>query len=212
MTQQKEVMVFGSGVSGLVAAYYLNKKGFRVSVVDPYKEPILQTLKVKEGIVELAANAILFNEKVKSLLEDLNLDYVFYNSVGRRKYFFRKGEFTRWPLSFFQSLSLLPLLINLIFFKSKLKPKKKETLKAWSLRTLPPEFYKRVFKTALQGVYGPDIDNLSANLVLKSFLKPCKSSKPLKSFELCKFFKSCKFFESCKSSKPRKFFESLQVF
>ena len=172
MNQNNEVLVFGSGVSGLVAAYYLNKKGFKVSVIDPYNKPILQTLEVEEGIVELAANSILFNESAKKMFEELDLEYSFYKAAGKKKYFFRKNIITRWPLNFFQSLSLIGFFFKFIFFKKSLEPKKQETLKLWSLRTLPTAFYERVFKRALQGVYGPNVDNLSANLVLSSFFKP----------------------------------------
>ena len=170
ISSKKEVLVFGSGVSGLVAAYYLNKKNFKVFIVDPFNKPILQTLRVKEGIVELAANSILLNEKVKDLLEDLNLEYYFYNPVGKRKFFFRKNKITRWPLSFFQSLMLFPFFIKFIFFKSSLLPKRGERLKLWANRCLPQKFYERIFKRSLQGVYGPGVDELSASLVLKFLL------------------------------------------
>jgi len=165
----KEILVFGSGVSGLIAAYYLTKKNLRVSVVDPFKEPILQTLKVEEGIVELAANSILMNQEVKDILDDLGLEYFSYSDAGKRKYFFRKNNITRWPLNFFESLALIPFFFRFMFFRSSIEPVEKETLKDWSLRVLPLKFYERVFKRALQGVYGPDIDNLSSSLVLKSF-------------------------------------------
>jgi oxygen-dependent protoporphyrinogen oxidase len=183
MSQKKEVLVYGSGVSGLIASYYLDKRGFKVSVVDPFDEPILQTLKVDEGLVELAANSILMNDEVKSLLEDLNLDYIHYSEAGKKKFFFREGKLTRWPLSLFQSLSLIPFFLKFLFFKKSLEPMSQETLKDWAFKHLPIKFYERIFKRALQGVYGPDVDSLSSSLVLKNFFKSGSKSLGSVSFK-----------------------------
>jgi len=158
-----EVFVYGSGVSGLVAAYYLNKKNLKVSIVDPYDDPILQTHIKKEGLVEWAANSLLMNSESKALLDDIGLEYINYSEAGKKKFFYRCNELTRWPLNFIENLKLIP------------KPQENETLKDWSLKHLPESFFERVFKRGLQGVYGPNIDELSSDLVLTPFLNQNKS-------------------------------------
>ncbi len=176
MTRDKtEVFVYGAGVSGLIAAYYLNKKKLKVSIVDPFNEPVLQTHIKKEGLIEWAANSLLMNLESKELLDNIGLEYINYSEAGKKKFFYRSGELCRWPLNFIESLQLIPFFFKILFFKKYLKPKQNVTLKNWSLKHLPEAFYERVFKRGLQGVYGPNIDKLSSNLVLKPFLDQRKS-------------------------------------
>jgi len=183
MKFSKEVVVYGSGVSGLVASYYFLKEGFRVYNVDPYKEPKIQTLIEDEGLVELAANSILMNEPVRKMLNDIELDYIHYSEAGKKKYFFRKAKLSRWPIGLLDSLKLAPFILKLKFSKDKLRPKPFETLKSWASRVLPEKFYDRIFKRGLQGVYGPNVDDLSASLVINAFLDFKEKSLGSVSFE-----------------------------
>ncbi len=164
----KSALVYGSGVSGLIAAYYLHKGGYAVSVVDPYMEPKIKTLKTPEGLVERAANSILHNEAVKSLLEDIELEYEMYSDLGKKKFVFLNGKAKRWPLSFIETLKSIGPLFSLAKKKEHMKPLLNETIGEWGLRTLGVAALENLMIPGLQGVYGGDTKNLSANLVLKN--------------------------------------------
>lgn len=169
MKMKTSVAVYGSGISGLIATYYLNKEGFRVSVIDPYKDPKIQSLKMPEGLVERAANSILHNDEVKGLLNDIGLEYELYSDLGKKKYIFLNDKPRRWPLSFLETLKSIKRLIALGKKKPEMKPFKGETISAWGARAIGSTLLNNLMIPGLQGVYGADTGNLSASLVLKNF-------------------------------------------
>ncbi|MGH1468230.1 MAG: protoporphyrinogen/coproporphyrinogen oxidase [Bdellovibrionales bacterium] len=170
----KSALVYGSGVSGLIAAYYLNKGGYAVSVVDPYMEPKIKTLKTPEGLVERAANSILHNEAVRDLLEDIGLEYEMYSDLGKKKFVFLNSKAKRWPLSFMETLKSIGPLFSLAKKKEHMKPLLNETIGEWGLRTLGSAALENLMIPGLQGVYGGNTKELSANLVLKNIFSKDK--------------------------------------
>jgi len=169
--------VYGSGVSGLLAAYAFHKKGVEVDIVDPYGEVILQSLVTDDGVVELAANSILSNPEIESLLQDIELQAVPYSKIGRKKFVFKNGKAKRWPLSFWSSLKSLPALYSLASKKDKMKPSKGESLQEWGERVLTEDLLENLIKPGLQGVYGYDTGEVSASLALKNLFSEKKKSK-----------------------------------
>ncbi len=165
------VVVYGSGVSGLIAAYFLYKKGFKVTVIDPYNKHKISTLIVSEGLVERAANSILCNQATKDLLNEIGLEYEFYSDLGKKKYVFINGKTKRWPLSFIQTLKNLKPLFALMKKNPQIKPLENETLKDWGLRVLREPLLDNLIVPGLQGIYGGDVKELSASLVLKNFFQ-----------------------------------------
>ncbi len=163
--------VYGSGISGLIATYFLYKEGFKVTVIDPYNEHKISTLITPEGLVEAAANSILYNEATKDLLNEIGLEYEFYLDIGKKKYVFINERPRRWPLSFIQTLRNLKPLFALVKKKSQIKPFKNETLEEWGLRTVGKSVLDNLIAPGLQGIYGGDVKELSASLLLKSFFQ-----------------------------------------
>lgn len=175
MTNKKNIAVYGAGVSGLIAAYYLVKKGFDVDVIDPFDDVKIQTLKTPEGIVELAANSILVNDSAKELFKDIGIEYQAYFKEGEKKFVFLDGKLKRWPLSILESLTSIPSLLKLAKKKKVLQPKKGESLKAWADRCISKAVFEKLLVPALQGVYGGNPETLSASLVLNNFFEKPKT-------------------------------------
>jgi|GEM_PF-2406101 len=169
--------VYGSGVSGLLSAYALVKRGVKVDVVDPYDEHILQSLETDDGVVELAANSILSNGDLDDILEDIELPALPYSKLGRNKYVCINGKAKKWPLSFWTTLKSVKVLFSLALKKNSLHPQKSETLDEWGQRCLKPELLNDLIKPGLQGVYGYDTGQVSASLALKNLFTTKKKSK-----------------------------------
>jgi len=176
-TSSFKAAVYGSGVSGLLSAYALTKRGVRVDVVDPYGDVILQSLETDDGVVELAANSILSNSDVEELLADIELQAIPYTKLGRNKFVLGDKGIKRWPLSVWATLGSFGALYSLAFKKEKIKPKKNETIDVWGKRLLKTDLLESLIKPGLQGVYGYDTADLSASLVLKNLFKKKKKSK-----------------------------------
>lgn len=169
--------VYGSGVSGLMAAYALTKCGVKVGVIDPYGNPILQSLETEDGIVELAANSILSNLELEKMFSDIELQAIPYTKLGRYKFVYSSGAAKRWPLNFWQTLKSTPFLMRLAFKSDKMKPKNFESIDDWGRRVLNPELLNSLIKPGLQGVYGFDVGEVSASLALQNLFKAKKKSK-----------------------------------
>ena len=164
-----KAVVYGSGVSGLIAAYGLFKKGVEVTLVDPFHASILQSLNTDDGVVELAANSILYNREVGELLKDIDLDYDFYSPLGKKKFVVLGKKIKRWPLGPIETLKSAKILFKLARKNKELEPKEQEMLGDWGKRVLNEPILEKLLKPALQGIYGFETEKLSASLVFKNF-------------------------------------------
>jgi len=168
--------VYGSGVSGLLMAYALVKRGVSVDVIDPFGEGILQSLETDDGIVELAANSILSNPDIEAILFDIELQAVPYSKLGSNKFVYSNNKAQRWPLTLWSSIKSFGALYSLALKKVSMRPLPGETIQTWGERVLTRELLENLIKPGLQGVYGYDTHEVSASLALKNlFVKKRKS-------------------------------------
>ena len=65
-TSTREVTVVGAGIAGMLAAYSLDKNGYRVTLLEERKRGggLLGTTQTRYGIAEAAANSILASPAV----------------------------------------------------------------------------------------------------------------------------------------------------
>ncbi len=169
------VSIIGGGFSGLTLAYYLVKEGFPVQVF--HEGPIggmLQTEVRSEMQIEAAANSLLMSQDLKNLASDVGCPLLFPQKTARAKFIYRSG-LRRWPLSFFASLKLFTFFLpRFLLFKSKMMPKKNETVEVWAQRAFNNEILHYLISPFLQGIHAGDVQKLSASLV---FPRKSKKSK-----------------------------------
>src|SRR5579871_2930471 len=74
----REVIVIGAGFSGMTAAYYLNKSGYKVEVFEKQNAPggLIKTVETPWGECELAANGILNSKLFEDLAHTVGLTLV----------------------------------------------------------------------------------------------------------------------------------------
>jgi oxygen-dependent protoporphyrinogen oxidase len=166
-----DVQVIGAGFSGLSAAYFLNRAGHRVRIVEnaPRIGGLLDTLRTPYGPVETAANAVIANPVVESTARELGLNLTPALRSSGRRYIFREGRLRRWPLGPSASLRLLGSLLPIRFRGdnlSPLAPRARETVAAWGERALGAEATRYLLCPALSGVYAGNPAELSASLTV----------------------------------------------
>ncbi|MGE4133134.1 MAG: NAD(P)/FAD-dependent oxidoreductase [Bdellovibrionales bacterium] len=169
----KSVQIVGAGFSGLTLAYYLVKRGFRVTIFDKAERPggLIETVHHQLGQIETAANALMSDGRVEELFEDLDIDFADRKPTAKRKYIYW-DEPKRWPLSWSTSWLAMKLAFQTMWDRESLMmPSKGESIKSWACALVNSEFEERLVTPALQGIYAGDSARMSSSLILKSIFK-----------------------------------------
>lgn len=152
--KEKKVSVWGAGISGLLAAHYLQKAGFSVTVFETSGSigGKIQSATVKGAVVEKAANALFLNADGHELLQELGLE-ILRPPKKLDRFIFRNGR----PRSPF-SLGLLKILFGL----RRRPPQVTEGLSVADFFSplLGPERVRDLLSPALSGVYATDAETL----------------------------------------------------
>lgn len=178
------VNVIGAGFSGLASAYYLNRAGFEVVVYDKEARAggMIASKPGKLGLIESAANGMLYTEEVDELFKDLGLKVLGMRRESRSR-FFKYGAIHRWPLSPMETITTVGQFFHWLFVK-KLRgksgpPKSKENLYEYLRVIFGDPFCKKILSPALQGIFATSIDRLSARLIYNSvFSNRRKPNRP----------------------------------
>ena len=163
----RKVTVVGAGFSGLVSAYALVRAGYRVTVLEAASQPggLIQTLKLEEGLVETAANALLNSNAVEELFTATGVEMVGTLKAAKKRYIFKNGRARRWPLGFAATLRVLGFGIRYVFSRQSLAPRAGESAHDWAERVMGAEASAYLIEAALQGIYAGDPRRMSATLI-----------------------------------------------
>lgn len=165
----KRARVIGAGLSGLAAAWRLARAGFEVEVVEaaPSAGGLIGTTHTPYGLVERGANAFLWTETTERWFRELGIEPVFPRAESRRRYIFRDGRPSRWPLTFGESVGLAGHA-SLAFLTRRFAATDHESVAAWSRRVLGRAAAEWIVAPALQGIYAAPADRLAARAVFGS--------------------------------------------
>lgn len=152
--EKKDIRIYGAGFSGLVMAYYLEKKGFQCEIFEAKEKPggKIITQKTPYGICEKAANAIFSSDDVIELLTELDVNYVCAPSKIR-KLIYRNNKISSpvkpWELArtLFSLLKKVPTDSNI-------------TVHDFFLPLLGEKLCHELLSTALSGIYATDAKKL----------------------------------------------------
>lgn len=186
ISKEKElpkITIVGGGFSGLTLAFELQKKGFRVEVLEKHVwGGLIQTRCLPEMQIETAANAFLMSARLGELADAIGCELVATQAIAKRRFIFR-GVPRRWPLSFGSTLRIFfKVLPAFIWDRTRIAPKPMETVQAWSLRVLNQEMFDYLISPALQGIYAGDVRQLSASLLFGYLFQKTKRSGQKKPF------------------------------
>jgi oxygen-dependent protoporphyrinogen oxidase len=172
-TKGQKVTIVGAGFSGLMSAFYLEREGFSVRVIESENRAggLIRTLKTENGIVETAANGLLASGEIENVFREIGLEPVETRPEARKRFVFRDGEFRRWPLGLRASLKVISFLLKYAIVRSAVRPNDRETVRVWGERVLGQEASRYLLETALQGIYAGDPSRMSAAMILGRFFE-----------------------------------------
>ncbi len=164
-SNSRSVAIIGAGFSGLTMAWALNRIGVRVELYEKSARlgGLLQT-EHKPILAEAAANALLGNESVELLFNDLQLTPLKAGYRSNKRWIFRDRP-RQLPLGLRE---VLKTAFNFLsqYRKKQTAPQSGETLQAWGERVLSEASTEYLLSPAMRGVYAVTAERLSASLVL----------------------------------------------
>jgi oxygen-dependent protoporphyrinogen oxidase len=181
------VGIVGGGISGLAAAYYLNKKGVEATVFDPAPGGPIGTVVVEGCILETGPESWLAMKPwAEQLIRELGMgDQIAHsNDAQRRTYVLRNGRFVTLPegLQMVVPTKVMPVVVSQLFgWGTKLRmgmeifrsPKQlpDRSVAAFVEDHFGPEAVDYLAEPLLAGVYGGSPHELSAASVLPKFVE-----------------------------------------
>lgn len=157
--RDKNITVVGSGVSGLIAASFLIKQGYKVRVIDEKERSggLIDTLKTPYGMVETAAHSLLVSPKLREFFDEMQVPLV--EAKTRKRFIFRKGKMRKWPLGIFESISFF---LRLVFKKAKPSYK---NMRDFGEHHLGKAGCEHLLQPFVNGIYASSVDRLSLTAI-----------------------------------------------
>jgi protoporphyrinogen/coproporphyrinogen III oxidase len=92
----KKIVVVGGGISGLSAAWWLNKDGHDILVLDKNSEPggVMESISTDHFLFDRGPNSGLETSPlIKQLVEEIGLqdEFIYANQKGNKRYILRNN-------------------------------------------------------------------------------------------------------------------------
>ena len=147
----REATVVGAGIAGMLAAYALDARGYRVTLIEaqPRAGGLIQTRQTDFGIAESAAHSLIATDAVRELCRDLGVELIAPRKEAKAKYVVRNGKLTRFPLTIVETLDSVR---HAAFARSNNNDS--ETLDRWAHRHLGDAARDYLLTPFVRGIYG----------------------------------------------------------
>jgi len=149
---ESEVTVVGAGISGMLAAHALDRKGYRVTLVEEraHAGGLIQTHRAEHGIAEAAAHSLLATPGVIRFCEELGVELAEIRKDSRARYICRGGRPRKFPLSVGETLAAA----RRAAFTRAENHLDEQDLDAWGRRHLGAGAVEYLLSPMVQGIYG----------------------------------------------------------
>ena len=190
---EREVTVVGAGISGMLAAYALDAKGYRVTLVEErgHAGGLIETKRAGHGIAEAAAHSLLASPGVVRFCEGLGVELAEIRQDSRARFICRGGRPRKFPLSVGETLSAA----RRAAFTRAENHLDEQDLDAWGRRHLGDGAVEYLLSPFVQGIYGvrpadlgvvaafPELalapgSTLLGTMLGKAFKRPRKTGEP----------------------------------
>ncbi len=167
-----KILILGAGISGLSTAFWLNKKGHDLIILEARDEPggSMQTEMVDNFLIDYGPNSGLETTPlIQTIVEDVGLskEFVYANQASNNRYIFKNGELHTLPMSpllfiktkLFSSKAKLRLLAEPFIGKSE--DGYYQSVAEFVRRRLGIEFLDYAIDPFVSGVFAGDPERLS---------------------------------------------------
>jgi oxygen-dependent protoporphyrinogen oxidase len=155
---RKEATVVGAGIAGMLAAYSLDRSGYRVTLLEENERAggLIQTRQTEQGLAESAAHSFVVTEPVRQLCRALDVELVQPRKEAKAKYILRDGKLRRFPLSIGEAFGTF---MHAALARSASNP---QTLDVWARRHLGQVATEYLVTPFVRGIYGAQPTELEA--------------------------------------------------
>lgn len=162
MTYTTDSLILGAGLSGLSAAYHLQKEGKEVLVVDKNDQPggVIQSLQKDGYLMDFGANTAAMTPMLSEVIEDLGLqeDLIEPTAAAANRYIARDGKLHRvypspkflWNTDLLSRSAKWRLAGEPFIGKGEAE---KESVQAFFTRRLGKEAFEYLVDPVLGGIY-----------------------------------------------------------
>jgi oxygen-dependent protoporphyrinogen oxidase len=160
----KEVTVVGAGIAGMLAAYSLDRSGYRVTLLEEKERAggLIQTRNTRQGLTESAAHSFIVTEPVRELCRELDVELVERRKEAKAKYILRDGKLRRFPLSVGEAFGTC---MHAALSRSARTP---QTLDVWSRKHLGAVATEYLVTPFVRGIYGAQPTELEVSTAFPS--------------------------------------------
>lgn len=168
----KKILVLGAGISGLTTAYWLNKEGYDVTVLEKKDEAggSMESFWESGYLFDRGPNSGLETSPlIKTLVDDLELNdqFIYASKAGNKRYILRGNQLHPLPMSppAFIKTKLFSTAAKLRLFAEPLIGRSTDgyyqSISDFVTRRLGKEFLDYAINPFVAGVYAGNPDNLS---------------------------------------------------
>lgn len=174
MLKSKPLRVVGAGIAGLLAGFFLKKRGFDFEIIEQASVPggLLGTRKMEHGLAEQAANGFLWCSEMQEVADGLGLEVIGPLETAKKRFLVRGGKLRRYPLSVSESLVMAGKAI--LPHRTQL-----QTAADFGKIYFGAAFNRQLLGPGLAGIYGARPEELSFPGALSSVAKIMNQSDSL---------------------------------
>jgi oxygen-dependent protoporphyrinogen oxidase len=151
--QDREAVVIGAGISGLLTAYALDRKGYRVTLYEESTRAggLISSTHNEYGLIESAAHSFLVTDEVRAICQDLGVELTPVRPESRARYIYRRGKMRKFPLSVYEALVAF-VRAYAVLSREDLS-RGKATLEQWGNRHIGKAAVRYLLSPFLTGIY-----------------------------------------------------------
>ena len=162
----KEATIIGAGFSGLLAAYRLLQRGYRVKLYEAATRAggLINTVQTQYGMAEAAAHTLRSSPELDALFAELKIPTV--EARTKKKFIWRGERMRTFPLTLREAMELG---LRALFMPAK---DHYDTIAEWAAHHAGKGALNAIFHPMMNGIYAASVHELSPQLVFSKLVPP----------------------------------------